>query len=167
MIACVGRVLRLSLAVAFVSGLGFVATNANAQFVDEELVCADPNSVFTNFDDAFKWNDFGDVSNCKKICNSYANKCKSYVKNNASCLNKAAGDNAELNKKAFCDAFPDKSDRKECNSDEKAAEKLDGKKVVVQGSLERRAGVEVKQRLIVTVSRLQEAGKTGTDKSAK
>jgi hypothetical protein len=40
-----------------------------------------------------------------------------------------------------------------------AAEKLDGKKVVVQGSLERRTGVEVRQRLIVTVTRLQEAGK--------
>lgn len=33
----------------------------------------------------------------------------------------------------------------------KAAEALDGKKVIVQGSLERRTGVEVKERWIVTV----------------
>ena len=35
-----------------------------------------------------------------------------------------------------------------------AAKKLDGKKVVVQGSLERRPGVEVKERWIVTVTGL-------------
>jgi hypothetical protein len=37
----------------------------------------------------------------------------------------------------------------------KAAEKLNGKKVVVQGSLERRRGVEIKERWIVTVTGLQ------------
>jgi hypothetical protein len=40
----------------------------------------------------------------------------------------------------------------------KAAEMLDGKKVVVEGSLERRAGVEIPQRWIVTVSSLKAAG---------
>jgi len=38
-----------------------------------------------------------------------------------------------------------------------AAKKLDGKKVVVQGKLERRPGVEVKERRIVTVSELRAA----------
>jgi hypothetical protein len=42
---------------------------------------------------------------------------------------------------------------------QEAAEKLDGKKVVVQGTLERRRGVEVRERLIVTVTSLREAGK--------
>ena len=46
----VGHLLRLSFAVALVSGLGLAATSANAQFVDETSVCADPNSVFDNFD---------------------------------------------------------------------------------------------------------------------
>jgi hypothetical protein len=49
----------------------------------------------------------------------------------------------------------------------KAAQRLDGKQVVVQGSLERRAGVEVKERWIITVTRLEEAGKGGTDKAEK
>lgn len=40
----------------------------------------------------------------------------------------------------------------------KAAEKLDGKKVTVSGTLERRAGVEVKERWIVTVGELHVAG---------
>jgi len=39
-----------------------------------------------------------------------------------------------------------------------AAEKLDGKKVVVAGSLERRAGVEVPQRWIVSVTSLKAGG---------
>lgn len=39
-----------------------------------------------------------------------------------------------------------------------AAKKLDGKKVVVKGTLERRPGVEVKGRRIVTVSELRAAG---------
>jgi len=134
MIACVGRVVRLSLAVAFVSVLGFAATNANAQFVDSDLVCADPNSVFLNFDDGEKWFDFGDVSNCNKICNSFSNKCKSFVKNNASCLNKAIGDSAELDRKAFCDTLSDKTDRKECKSDVKASEKADKDDVKSQRS---------------------------------
>ncbi len=38
------------------------------------------------------------------------------------------------------------------------AEKLDGKKIVVMGTLERRAGVEVPERWIVTVSKLKKAG---------
>jgi hypothetical protein len=50
---------------------------------------------------------------------------------------------------------------------QRAAEKLDGKQVVVQGSLERRAGVEVKERWIVTVTGLAAAGKAATDKSEK
>lgn len=37
----------------------------------------------------------------------------------------------------------------------KSAENLDGKRVTVEGSLERRAGVEVKERWIVTVTKLQ------------
>jgi hypothetical protein len=124
MIACVGRVLRLSLAVAFVSGLGFVSTSAQA-FIDETLVCADPNSVVGNFDDSDNWADFSLVSNCNKICKSYVKKCKTAVKNNYSCINKAISGNAELDKKAFCDTLTDKSDKKECkqdnNDDEKAA----------------------------------------------
>lgn len=39
----------------------------------------------------------------------------------------------------------------------KAAEMLNGKKVTVKGTLERRAGVEVKERWIVTVTELQAA----------
>jgi hypothetical protein len=39
----------------------------------------------------------------------------------------------------------------------KKAEKLGGKKVLVRGSLERRAGVEVKERWIVTASSVEEA----------
>jgi hypothetical protein len=35
------------------------------------------------------------------------------------------------------------------------AAKLNGKKVVVEGSLERRGGVEIKERWIVTVTKLQ------------
>lgn len=42
-----------------------------------------------------------------------------------------------------------------------AAKKLDGKKVVVQGTLERRPGVEVKERRIVTVSELRAAVESG------
>ena len=40
-----------------------------------------------------------------------------------------------------------------------AAEKLDGKMVIVEGTLERRAAVERKERWIVTVRTLKEAGK--------
>jgi hypothetical protein len=39
----------------------------------------------------------------------------------------------------------------------KSAEKLNGKKVVMEGSLERRRGVEIKERWIVTVTGLQAA----------
>jgi hypothetical protein len=38
-----------------------------------------------------------------------------------------------------------------------AAEKLDGKLVTVAGTLERRAGVEIKERWLVTVTSLKEA----------
>lgn len=41
----------------------------------------------------------------------------------------------------------------------KTAEKFDGKKVVVQGSLERRKGVEIKEGWIVHVNKLKAAGK--------
>ena len=45
------------------------------------------------------------------------------------------------------------------NSDlKKAAEKLNGKRVSVEGSLERRVGVEVKERWIVTATKLQSIG---------
>lgn len=37
----------------------------------------------------------------------------------------------------------------------KAAEKLNGKKVAIEGTLERRAGVEVKERWILTVTKLK------------
>jgi hypothetical protein len=124
MIACVGRVLRLSLAVALVSMLGFAATNAQA-FVDESLVCADPNSLFLNFDDDENWADFDAVSNCTKICKSYVNKCKSDVKSNHSCIKKAIGDNAELERKAFCDTQELKEDKKACKEDVNADEKAD------------------------------------------
>ena len=40
----------------------------------------------------------------------------------------------------------------------KVAEKLDGKRVIVKGELERRTGVEIKQRWIVTVTSLKVAG---------
>ena len=40
----------------------------------------------------------------------------------------------------------------------KTVENLNGKKVTVGGTLERRAGVEIKERRIVTVSELQVAG---------
>jgi len=124
MIACVGRTLRLSLAVAFVSGLGFVSTSAQA-FIDETLVCADPNSVVGNFDDSDNWADFNAVSNCNKICKSYTKKCKTAVKNNFSCINKSLSGNFELEKKAFCDTLSDKTEKKSCkqglNDDEKAA----------------------------------------------
>jgi hypothetical protein len=40
----------------------------------------------------------------------------------------------------------------------KVADKLNGKRVTVEGSLERRAGVEVKERWIITVTRLHAAG---------
>jgi hypothetical protein len=43
----------------------------------------------------------------------------------------------------------------------KAAEESGGKKVIVAGSLERRRGVEIKERWIVTVTRLQGVDKTG------
>lgn len=42
-----------------------------------------------------------------------------------------------------------------------AAEKFNGQTVIVQGSLERRAGVEIKERWIVKVSGLQAAGDAG------
>lgn len=38
-----------------------------------------------------------------------------------------------------------------------AAEKLDGKTAVVEGTLERRSGVEIKERWIVTVAKLRSA----------
>ena len=125
MIACVGRTLRLSLAVAFVSGLGFAATNANAQFVDTDVTCADPNSVADSFNDAFQWAFLGgeDSGKCNKLCKSYSSKCKNYVKDAASCLNRAAGDNAELNKKAFCEPLTDNTAKKDCKELEKDAEK--------------------------------------------
>lgn len=43
----------------------------------------------------------------------------------------------------------------------KAAEKFDGKKAIVQGTLERRAGIEIKERWIVTVTGLQRVGEAG------
>ena len=43
----------------------------------------------------------------------------------------------------------------------KAAQKLNGKQVIIQGSLERRRGVEIKERWIVTVTSLQAASDTG------
>ena len=49
----------------------------------------------------------------------------------------------------------------------KTAEKIDGKKVVVQGSLERRRGVEIKERWIVTVTGLQAAGDAGVGGNRK
>lgn len=39
----------------------------------------------------------------------------------------------------------------------KAVEKLDGKQVIVEGSLERRQGVEIKDRWIVSVTKLLDA----------
>jgi hypothetical protein len=48
-----------------------------------------------------------------------------------------------------------------------AAEQLSGKKVIVRGSLERRQGVEIQQRWIVTVTSLQAAGKAAADKVYK
>lgn len=45
----------------------------------------------------------------------------------------------------------------------KNAEKLNGKKVVVQGSLERRRGIEIKERWIVHVTDLKAAGGAGFD----
>jgi hypothetical protein len=42
----------------------------------------------------------------------------------------------------------------------KLAEKLDGQRVLVHGSLERRAGVEIKERWIVTVEKFSAAEKT-------
>ncbi len=44
-----------------------------------------------------------------------------------------------------------------------AAEKLDGKKVKVEGSLERRRGVEIRERWIVTVVGLRALGDAGAD----
>ncbi|MCH7988047.1 MAG: hypothetical protein IID46_02730 [Planctomycetes bacterium] len=43
----------------------------------------------------------------------------------------------------------------------KAAQKFNGKKVIVQGSLERRRGVEIKERWIVTITGLQAVGDAG------
>ncbi len=43
----------------------------------------------------------------------------------------------------------------------KAAQKFNGKKVIVQGSLERRRGVEIKERWIVTVTGIQAVGDAG------
>ena len=43
----------------------------------------------------------------------------------------------------------------------KSAEKLNGKKVIVKGSLERRKGVEIRQRWIVTVKGLRAAVDAG------
>ena len=44
---------------------------------------------------------------------------------------------------------------------QKVAEKLNGKRVSVRGTLERRAGVEVKERWIVTVIELRTVGGDG------
>jgi hypothetical protein len=128
MIASVGRVLRLSFAVAFVSGLGFVATSARAGAlapIDVTAVCADPNSVVDNYLDPATWASFNGVKNCKSICKSFANKCKSDVKKNYSCINGAISDNSELIKKADCETLSSGSDQKDCkqtvNSNEKDA----------------------------------------------
>ena len=43
----------------------------------------------------------------------------------------------------------------------KAAQKFNGKKVIVQGSLERRKGVEIKERWIVTITGIQAVGDAG------
>ena len=43
----------------------------------------------------------------------------------------------------------------------KAAQKFNGKKVIVQGSLNRRKGVEIKERWIVTITGLQAVGDAG------
>lgn len=48
-----------------------------------------------------------------------------------------------------------------------AAATLDGKKVIVQGSLERRAGVQIKHRWIVTVTGLQAVGDAGVGGTEK
>jgi len=122
MIACVGRVLRLSLAVAFVSGLGFVAASASAQVVDDTLVCADPNSVVLNF--VGNGGAFSD-GNCDKLCKSYTNKCKAFAKNNASCVKKAIKDDSELEIKADCEPLTDKTERKDCKDAVKDDESAD------------------------------------------
>ncbi len=49
----------------------------------------------------------------------------------------------------------------------KGTGKFDGKKVIVRGSLERRAGIEVKERCIVTVTGLEEAGNVPVGGTAK
>jgi hypothetical protein len=49
----------------------------------------------------------------------------------------------------------------------KTAEKFNGKKVIVQGSLERRRGVEIRERWIVTVTGLQAAGDAGVGGNRK
>jgi len=49
----------------------------------------------------------------------------------------------------------------------KTAEKLDGKKVTVRGTLERRPGVEIKKRWIVTVTDLQAAAADGVGATPK
>ena len=49
----------------------------------------------------------------------------------------------------------------------KTAQKLNGKQVLVQGSLERRKGVEIKERWIVTVTQLQAAGDAKVSGKAK
>jgi len=124
MMVCVGRVLRLSLAVAVVSGFGLAATSASAQVVDATLVCADPNDVISNFGDLFNWAAFED-GNCDKLCKSYSNKCKAFIKNNASCIKKAIQDDAELEKKAVCEPITDKTERKDCKDSVKADENAD------------------------------------------
>ena len=58
----------------------------------------------------------------------------------------------------------------ECGKDaaiRKTAQKLNGKQVLVQGSLERRKGVEIKERWIVTVTQLQAAGDAKVGGKAK
>jgi len=124
-IAGMRRVVRLSLAVAVVSASWLAATTASAQFVDVDLVCTDPNSVFTNFADEGKWADFSDVSNCNKICKSFVNKCKAFSKNWHACTKKAIGDDAELERKAFCDPLTDKEDKKACKTEVKEEEQAD------------------------------------------
>lgn len=124
MIARVGRVLRLSLTVGFVSGLGFAATNANAQFVSSQ-VCADPEDIEDNFGDPLNWEAFGGVSNCNKICKSYANKCKAFSKSWHACAKKATSDEAELDRKAFCDPLENKDDKKTCKTEVNEEEQED------------------------------------------
>ena len=119
MTAFVGRVVRPSLAVAFVLGLvGLGATSARA-FVDESLVCADPSSIVGNFDDETNWVDF-EAGNCTELCKKYSQTCVSYVKKNATCARAAATDNAAFELKSACEPLTDATAKKACKAGVKA-----------------------------------------------